>query len=273
MAEALKIEGNKLVSAKQYELAIAKYTEAIEADGGKNYQIYTNRAIARSKLSQWEKVIQDCKASLAINTRNNVKGYYYLSIARLEMSPRQSQEALSNALQAYEICVSLTDKSITAVLTQILKCKKAVWEDKTQPETEAKGRLLENITSLMQQNLNSELSKLPQGELGTSEAQIARESLQREHDTQLSLLKESLFKRPKVPDWLIDDISFQCMHDPVMTKNGKSYERASILDHLRVTPTDPVTRSPLSTNDLTRNLELAQACDDFLKENGWAVDY
>lgn len=58
------------------------------------------------RLSQWEKVIQDCKASLKLNTQNNVKGYYFLSMAQLQIEPRQCKDALSHALQAYELCKS-----------------------------------------------------------------------------------------------------------------------------------------------------------------------
>lgn len=63
------------------------------------------------------------------------------------------------------------------------------------------------------------------------------------------------------------------MHDPVITKNGHSYERATILEHLRRSKTDPLTREPLAEEDLRPNLALRQACEEFLKENGWAVDY
>jgi len=274
MAEALKQEGNRYFKAGQYDLAIGKYSESIEVDGGKNYLLYTNRAFARLKLQQWEKVIQDCKASLALNTRNNIKGYYFMSQAQLESDPPLSKEALSNGLQAYELCVVHEDsKSMSNVVSQILKCKKAIWEEKNAPLEAEKRRLFENIKTLMLEKLDSTISALPQGDLSTPSSQISRETLERNHAADLRCLEESLFKRPEVPNWLIDDISFACMHDPVMTKNGKSYERATITEHLRRSQTDPVTRDPLVVGDLIPNLPLAQACDEFLRENGWAVDY
>ena len=63
------------------------------------------------------------------------------------------------------------------------------------------------------------------------------------------------------------------MHDPVITKTGHSYERATILEHLRHSETDPLTREPLSAADLRPNISLRDACEEFLKGNGWAVDY
>jgi len=276
MAEALKNEGNRHFQAGEYEKAIIKYSESIEVDGGKNYILYTNRAFARLRLEQWEKAIQDCKTSLALI--KNIKGYYFMSQAQLELEPPEIQEALSNSLRAYELCTQerdiKVDRSTSNVVTQILRCKKAIWEEKNKPEEEEKRRLFENLKTLMQEKLNSEISQLPQGELTTPETQMSRETLEQAHNAELQLLEESLFKRPEVPNWLIDDISFICMHDPVMTKTGKSYERATIMEHLKRSQTDPVDRTePLTVKDLRTNLVLAQACDEFLKENGWAVDY
>lgn len=57
------------------------------------------------------------------------------------------------------------------------------------------------------------------------------------------------------------------------TKTGNSYERASIMEHLRRSHTDPLTRSPLQPEELRPNLALREACEQFLDENGWAVDY
>jgi len=80
-------------------------------------------------------------------------------------------------------------------------------------------------------------------------------------------------KRRRVPDWCIDDISFAFMLDPVVTKTGQSYDRASIMEHLKHSQTDPLTREPLHPLDLRPNLALRTACEEFLDDNGWAVDW
>ena len=77
----------------------------------------------------------------------------------------------------------------------------------------------------------------------------------------------------EVPDYLIDSISFTVMHDPVMTKTGNSYDRVTLMEHFKRSHTDPLTREPLQADDLRPNLQLKQACEDFLDNNGWAVDY
>ncbi|KAI9678448.1 MAG: hypothetical protein M1829_002046 [Trizodia sp. TS-e1964] len=63
------------------------------------------------------------------------------------------------------------------------------------------------------------------------------------------------------------------MHDPVVTIHGHSYDRATLVEHLRNSPTDPLTREPLRVQDLRPNLALKQACNEFIEENGWAVDW
>lgn len=63
------------------------------------------------------------------------------------------------------------------------------------------------------------------------------------------------------------------MHDPVMTKTGNSYDRVTLMEHFKRSRTDPLTREPLQPDDIRPNLALKQACEDFLENNGWAVDY
>jgi STIP1 family protein 1 len=45
------------------------------------------------------------------------------------------------------------------------------------------------------------------------------------------------------------------------------------MEHLKRSKTDPLTREPLRVEDLRPNLALKEACEGFLAENGWAVDW
>jgi STIP1 homology and U-box containing protein 1 len=76
-----------------------------------------------------------------------------------------------------------------------------------------------------------------------------------------------------VPDYLIDGITFEIMHDPVITVSGHSFDRVSITKHIEQSKVDPITRAPMSLSDLRPNYALKAACDDFLDKNGWAVDW
>jgi STIP1 family protein 1 len=72
---------------------------------------------------------------------------------------------------------------------------------------------------------------------------------------------------------MIDAISFEIMHDPVITPSGNSFDRVSILKHLQHSPVDPISRAPMSIKDLRNNCSLKAACEEFLETNGWAVDW
>lgn len=45
------------------------------------------------------------------------------------------------------------------------------------------------------------------------------------------------------------------------------------MEHLKRSPTDPLTREPLRADELRPNLALKAACEEFLENNGWAVDW
>ena len=76
-----------------------------------------------------------------------------------------------------------------------------------------------------------------------------------------------------VPDWLIDPITFEVMHDPVITPTGVSFERVGILKHIKATGCDPLTRLPLHAEQLIPNVALKNASSEFLDKNGWAADW
>ncbi|KAF9542554.1 STIP1 y and U box-containing protein 1 [Mortierella hygrophila] len=79
----------------------------------------------------------------------------------------------------------------------------------------------------------------------------------------------------EVPDHLLDKITFELMHDPVISmKSGISYERNTLLEHFSYGRMfDPVAQVPMTERDIIPNRALKEACEDFLTKNGWAVDY
>jgi STIP1 family protein 1 len=79
----------------------------------------------------------------------------------------------------------------------------------------------------------------------------------------------------EVPDYMLDKITFEIMHDPVISiKSGISYERNTLLEHFSYGRMfDPVAQMPITERDVIPNRALKEACEDFLSENGWAVDY
>ena len=63
------------------------------------------------------------------------------------------------------------------------------------------------------------------------------------------------------------------MHDPIVTPTGVSYERVSLLKHIKASGCDPITRAPLRSDQLIPNVALKNAASEFLDNNGWAVDW
>ncbi|KAH7031643.1 uncharacterized protein B0I36DRAFT_125309 [Microdochium trichocladiopsis] len=236
-----------------------------------NPALYTNRAMARLKLQYYDEAITDCQACLRLN-KSSMKAYHILSQAHQAL--RNFDDALDNALKAHAIAAETNDKSLSPITSQVLTCKKERW-DHLEKRRIREGQELENeAIALMERERDAMVESC------SADDEIERKQIQEEWDGKISRLRETFEraradseKRREVPDWAIDDISFGIMVDPVVTKTGKSYERASLMEHLRKHPSDPLTREPLQPSELRPNLGLRQACDEFLAQNGWAVDW
>ncbi|KAK3352600.1 hypothetical protein B0T25DRAFT_188944 [Lasiosphaeria hispida] len=269
----LKEEGNRYFQAGDYVRAEAVYSKALIADP-LNPTLYTNRAMARLRMQLWENVIADCEECLKLSPDSSMKAHYYLSQAHLAL--RHYDDAVEHARIAYDLCVQTLDKSLASVLAQVLKSKKERWDDLEKRRTRENSDLEAEMLSLMERERDEALR--PDGDETMDEG--SRREITEEWEKKMTTMCDVFNKarsaddKPRVvPEWAIDDISFGFMHDPVVTKTGKSYERASIMEHLRRQNMDPITRTPLYPSDLRPNLDLKQACDEFLQENGWAADW
>ncbi|KAK0721587.1 U-box domain-containing protein [Lasiosphaeria miniovina] len=267
-ARHLKEDGNRAFGAKNYVKAEALYSKALIADPSEP-ALYTNRAMARLHMNLLDGAVADCMACLKL-APDRMKAYFYLSQAYLALG--DYEEALRTALEAHKLCVQTEDKNLTTVTTQVLQCKRERWEAgerKRKRETSA----LENETLAFFEHDREDVLKMVIDD-------AHKRDVIKEYDEKLRVIRD-VFERARnsdqkarsVPDWAIDEISFCVMHDPVMTKSGKSYERAHILEHLRRSQTDPQSREPLQPHELRPNLLLRDACQQFLEENGWAADY
>ncbi|KAJ9161763.1 U-box domain-containing protein [Coniochaeta hoffmannii] len=264
----LKEEGNRHFQSGDFVSAEALYSKAIIADP-KNPALYTNRAMARLKMSLWDSVITDCNQCLEL-APDNMKAHYYLAQAYLAL--HDYDDALDHARRAHELCARTNDKSLAAVTAQVLRCKKERWEDMERRRRREGSELEIEVLALLERERDGVLRDMTDdGEKKEVEAEWEQklESMRRVFEK----ARAAEERRRKVPDWAVDDISFQVMVDPVITKSGNSYERASIMEHLRRHPTDPLTREPLTAADLRPNLALKEACAEFLEENGWAADW
>lgn len=76
----------------------------------------------------------------------------------------------------------------------------------------------------------------------------------------------SLDQQADYPPSFCCPITATVMSDPVVAKDGQSYERAAIEKWLRRNKTSPVSRLPLSVSELTPNRTLKDVIDHFTRE-------
>lgn len=238
----------------------------------KDPKLYTNRAMARCKLQRWEDAIADCQTCLAL-APDNTKAVFYMAEAQLEL--RDFDNALDNARRAYDLFARAEDgtKSLASATKLVLRCKKERWEELERRRLRERSDLERELVELLERDRDAAVAGA-----GADEAEV--QDIRGDYAAKLDALRATFQlargeagRRRRVPDWAIDDITFGIMVDPVVTKTGKSYERSSLLEHLRRSKTDPITREHLEPSDLRPNLDLREACAEFLEENGWAVDW
>jgi hypothetical protein len=77
-----------------------------------------------------------------------------------------------------------------------------------------------------------------------------------------------------IPDYIICPITNMVMEDPVMDRDGNSFEREAITEWLDKNKISPLTRKPLRQSDLVPNRALKNLIDQYCKENPSAItDY
>ena len=211
-----------------------------------------------------------------------MKAHYYLAQALL--SQRHVSEALAEAQTSYRMCLSTRDSSAEVLSQFILRSKQAKWQSKETARLREMNSTLAAVESMLEKHLEEDLADLErqvrEGTLGETGRDEERRGLEKEAEERRKAIREA-FQKPDqpdsqervVPDYLIDSITFEIMHDPVITPSGASYERVGLMKHLRATGLDPLTREPLSEKQLYPNVGLRNACSSFLEDNGWAVDY
>lgn len=127
--EQLRAEGNALVSAKQYEAAIAKYSEGLAAAASSDADdvtaqralLWSNRAMCHLQLEQFEAAVTDCSAALAADPASEKARY----------RRAQAHVGLGNFAQAFaDVRVVLQrNPSNKAAVALARKIKDAVQDD------------------------------------------------------------------------------------------------------------------------------------------------
>lgn len=282
-AEQLKNIGNKHFKNGEYEQAEASYSQAIQKNSD-NPLLFTNRANARLKLEKWEGVIDDSIRSIEL-LKDNMKAFFYLAQAQLAIN--HPNEALSSALMAYQLCTNSSQQTSNAatISALVLRCKKAKWDIRERERVRRRADLLSDLEALLETQYKKDMddidARIESSQVtrieGQEEKSERRSEFEKKRDdlrTAFAISDPENQQKREVPDYLVDGITFEIMHDPVVTRNGRSYERATLIEHLKRSPTDPLTRETLTIGDLRPNIALKEACTEFMEQNsGWVYDW
>jgi hypothetical protein len=188
---------------------------------------------------------------------------------------------------AYELCTTSAQQTSNAatISALVLKCKKAKWDIRERERIRRRGDLLSDLESMLETQFKKDMddieARMETGETSRSDGQEEKAERKTEFEKKRDDLRTAFAisdpehqQKREVPDYLVDGITFEIMHDPVVTKNGRSYERATLIEHLKRSPTDPLTRETLTIGDLRPNIALKEACEEFMTANsGWVYDW
>ncbi|KAG5832051.1 hypothetical protein ANANG_G00286990 [Anguilla anguilla] len=278
-AQELKEQGNRLFLGRKYQDASVCYSKAINRNPSVSVY-YTNRALCYVKLQQYGKALADCKHALELDSQS-VKAHFFLGQCHLEME--NYDEAIGNLQRAYNLAKEQRLNFGDDIPSALRIAKKKRWNSIEEKRINQENELHAYLTKLILAEKERELDDWREKQEDKSEDSRSRNEsakIQSKHDKYLSDMDE-LFsqvdekrKKREIPDYLCGKISFELMREPCITPSGITYDRKDIEEHLqRVGHFDPVTRSPLTQDQLIPNLAMKEVIDAFILENGWVEDY
>lgn len=274
-----KERGNNYYQEGKYEEALKQYTRAIIKDPNEA-TYFTNRALCHVNLKRWESAIEDCRKALDLD-RKNIKANYYLG--KVFLQGGQYDEAVKVLTRAHESVLNQR-QTYGDEITQLLRlARREKFRQEEEKRINQEIELQSYLNLLIDDDIKKKIEALQYNSNKTDESTSTSEDLidaiRNQGDTHKEQLN-NLFsqvderrKRREVPDFLCGKISFELLKDPVITPSGITYDRQDILMHLhRVGHFDPVTRVPLTADQLVPNLAMREVVENFVKENEWALD-
>ncbi|XP_069840421.1 E3 ubiquitin-protein ligase CHIP isoform X2 [Dendropsophus ebraccatus] len=240
-AQELKEQGNRLFVARKYQEAVSCYSKAITRNPSISVY-YTNRALCYLKMQQLDKALADCKHALELDCQS-VKAHFFLGQCQMEME--NYDEAIANLQRAYNLAKEQRLNFGDDIPSALRIAKKKRWNSIEERRINQENELHAYLTKLILAEKEREL-----------------EETKRKHEEENQ-----------------DDNRSRTQLSCVATKHDKFLaemdELFSQVDEKRkrVGHFDPVTRSPLTQDQLIPNLAMKEVIDAFISENGWVEDY
>lgn len=205
--------------------------------------LYTNRAICRFNLSQHDGVIADCDTCLAIDPKN-MKANYFKSKSLMALG--DGDAACEHAQRAYDSCRAHNeDKSLNMTMSHLLQCRTERWQRREKARRREAQDLEREVLEMMGRDTERELEGV--------EDEMEKSFVREEADKKVQAMKD-IFERARkdddrqreVPEWLIDDISFNVITDPVIVSvpcSRDNWEEEADLTNRHI-PDDPTSAHP-----------------------------
>lgn len=273
----LKDHGNKLFAARKFEDAIQCYSKAIIKNPN-NPTYFTNRALCYIKLKRYDASSQDCRRALDMDN-NLIKGHFFLGISLLELECYD--EAIKHLQRAQDLGKEQKLNFGDDIASQLRMARKKRWNLLEEKRISQEIELQSYLNRLIKEDMENRLAKLKLDENLTEDAKKDAASEVEQQSENYTNELNGLFakvddrrRKREVPDYLCGKISFEILQDPVITPSGITYERKDIEEHLqRVGHFDPVTRVPVTVDQLIPNFSMKEVVDSFIQENEWALEY
>ncbi|KAL5336236.1 hypothetical protein BJX70DRAFT_373455 [Aspergillus crustosus] len=284
MSFELKEKGNQLYKEGDYSGAEELYSQAI-LKNPREPTFFTNRALTRTKLEKWAGVEQDARTAIDLygpKSPNSFKSYWYLAQALLSL--QRPQEAYDVAISAYNASLEAKSPQTENLSKTVLRAKQQIWAAKETSRLREMNQTLATMEQLVEvelkRSLNDLQGQLERGEIGETGFLEDQKALREDSERNVQNLRDAFriasngeIQERVVPDYLVDGITFEIMHDPVITPSGSTFGRIGLLKYVKQAKVDPITRAPMTVDDIRPNYALKAACEDFLTKNGWAVDW
>ncbi|KAF9999116.1 STIP1 y and U box-containing protein 1 [Modicella reniformis] len=296
-ADQHKLKGNEHFKRHDYDNAIQEYSTAI-VKNPKMAVYYCNRANcflkmgkAQLELGQPSEAYASLKRSydFALEQRSSFTKEIVLIIGEVKKQKwiEQERSKLSELSETYHYLSDLIKQDIQHRTYALGKDSKEMAAD-LRSEKDRRLRQLETLLQraetpdeyakpyIQHKEQQQQQQQQPSwSQYFTSSKKSPQQPPNPKQGQQQQQTTASPFYIREVPDYYLDKITFEIMHDPVIsTKSGISYERNTLLEHFSYGRLfDPVAQVPLTEKDIIPNRALKEACDDFLSKNGWAVDY
>eukprot|EP00892_Ulva_mutabilis_P011858 jgi/Ulvmu1/9044/UM005_0137.1 len=253
-AETIKTQGNQLFRRGKYAAAIDMYTEAVLHDP-EMHVLYVNRALCYRKLSKWQQCESDARTAIELH-RMQIKAYYLLGVALRHTD--EFAEACKHLERALDAAIKEQDVIKDEIWRELAACKYAQWQHSAEARRVERASFRRRLQAFM----DSHFAAHPD-DLGREKDEVVVKRLM--YDLQEQDAAD------EADHVYTCTLTMEPFRDPVVTPDGNSFERTALLDHLRkVGEFEPLTRNPLTVEDLIPNQRLRMATQQYLDQHPWA---